>query len=135
MTSPNGQYEVVKHDYGEIRMGSPEFGRIEIRGASFDTNGREFGEPMAFSPDSRFLATVQLVGTVPGPHTRAVIFDFERRGQIIVHDQNPGFVRHFAWSPDGLLTMVTWSHVHGEREVTWQAPPRQPRSFWGRIFG
>jgi hypothetical protein len=28
MKSPNGQYEVVKHDYGEIRMGSPEFGRI-----------------------------------------------------------------------------------------------------------
>jgi hypothetical protein len=126
MTSPNSQYEVVKHDYGEVRMGSPEFGRIEIRGAPFDTSGQEFGVPMAFSPDSRFLATEQLVGTAPDPNTRAVVFDFERRRQIIVHDQHPGFVRRFTWSPDGLLTIVTWSHLAGEREHSWQTPPRQP---------
>jgi hypothetical protein len=135
MTSPDSQYEVVKHDYGEVRMGSPAFGRIEIRGASFDTSGQEFGEPMAFSPDSRFLATELLVGTTPDPHTRAVVFDFKRRRQIIVHDQHPGFVRRFAWSPDGLLTIVSWSHLAGEREHLWQSPPPKPRSFLQRIFG
>jgi hypothetical protein len=30
MTSPNGKFEVVTHDYGEVRMGSPEFGHIDI---------------------------------------------------------------------------------------------------------
>src|SRR5262245_12096154 len=105
MTSPDGQYEVVMHDYSEVRMGSPEFGSIEIRGAALDTSG-EFGVAMAFSPDSRFLATEQLVGTVPGPHTRAVVFDFERRRRIIVHDQNPGCIRRFSWSLDGLLSVV-----------------------------
>lgn len=82
MTSPDSQYEVVKHDYGEVRMGSPEFGRIEILGATFDTSGQEFGESMAFSSDSRFLAIEQLASTAPDardPHTRAVVFDFELR--------------------------------------------------------
>jgi hypothetical protein len=135
MKSPNGQYEVVQQDYGEVRMGSPLFGRIEIRGASINTSGQEFGEPMAFSPDSRFLAAEQLVGTNPNPHTRAVVFDIERRCQIIVHDQNPGFVRRFSWSLEGLLTITTWSHLAGEREYSWQAPAAQPRGFLRKIFG
>jgi hypothetical protein len=134
MTSPDGQYEVVTRDYGEIRMGSPEFGSIEIRGASLDTSG-EFGVAMAFSRDSRFLATEQLVGTVPSPHTRAVIFDLERRRRIIVHDQNPGFIRRFTWSQEGLLSFVTWSHLAGERAGSWQSPPPQRGGFLQRIFG
>ncbi|HMP83963.1 MAG TPA: hypothetical protein PKA41_14790 [Verrucomicrobiota bacterium] len=134
MTSPNGKYEVMTHDYGEVRMGSPEFGSIKIHGTSLDTTG-EFGVVMAFSPDSRFLATEQLVGTIPGPHTRVVVFDFERRRRIIVHDQNPGFIRRFKWSPDGLLSFVTWSHLAGEGEHSWQSPPPQSRSFLERIFG
>jgi hypothetical protein len=135
MKSPDGQYEVATHDYGEVRMGSPEFGRIEIRGAGFSTDGREFGAPMAFSPDSRFLAVEELVGTVPDPHTRAIVFDFDRQREVIVHDQNPGFMRRFVWSQDGLLTIITWSHLAGERERTWHAPPPKARGFWQRIFG
>jgi hypothetical protein len=135
MKSPNGQYEVVKHDFGEVRMGSPLFGRIEIHGASFDMGNKEFGEPMAFSPDSRFLVTEQLFSTVPDPHTRAVVFDFEQKRQIIVHDQNPGLLRRFTWSSDGLLTIVSWTHLVGEREHTWQAPPPQPQGFLKKIFG
>lgn len=135
MKSPNGQYEVVLHDFGEVRMGSPPFGRIEIRGASFDTAGQSFGELMAFSPDSRFLAVEQLASTAPGPHTRAVVFDFERKRQLIVHNQNPGLLRRFAWSPDGLLAIVSWSHLYGEREHFWQAPPPPPQGFWKNIFG
>ena len=135
MKSPNGQYEVVKHDFGEVRMGSPLFGRIEIHGASFDMGSKEFGEPMAFSPDSRFLVTEQLFSTVPDPHTRAVVFDFEQKRQIIVHDQNPGLLRRFTWSSDVLLTIVSWTHLVGEREHTWQAPPPQPQGFLKKIFG
>lgn len=134
MKSANGKFEVVTHDYGEVRMGSPEFGRIEIHGVSLDTNG-EFGAAMAFSPDSRFLATEELVGTIPGPHTRAVVFDLERRRRILIHDQNPGFIRRFSWSPDGTLCLVAWSHSAGEREHFWHAPPPQPRAFLRRIFG
>ena len=133
MKSPNGQYTVILHDFGEVRMGSPAFGRIEIHGSSFDTSNQEFGELMAFSPDSRFLATEQLVSTTRGPHTRAVVFDFERKRQIIVHDQNPGFLRRFSWSADGLLTIVSWAHLVGEREYSWQAPQQKP-SFWKKMF-
>lgn len=134
MISPDGKFEVVTHDYGEVRMGSPEFGRIEIHGTLLDTSG-EFGVAMAFSPDSRFLATEELVGTIPGPHTRAVVFDFERRRRIVVHDQNPGFIRRFVWSADGVLDITTWSHMVGEREHTWHSPPAKPRGLLQRIFG
>jgi hypothetical protein len=136
MISPNGQYEVVPGDYEEIRMGSPQFAPITIRGAAFDTSGQSFGEAMEFSPDSRFFAVEQLVGApATGPHTRAVVFDFERQRQIIVHDQNPGFIKRLSWSPDGLLTITSWSLLAGEREHTWKAPAPQPTGFFRRIFG
>jgi hypothetical protein len=135
MMAPNGKYEVVTHDFGEVGMGSPVFGRIEIRGALFNTNSQEFGEAMAFSLDSRFLATAQLVRTIPDPHNRVVVFDFERKRQIIVHDQNPGFVRRFSWSPCGRLTIITWANLFGEQEHFWQSPPPQPQGFWKKIFG
>jgi len=134
MKSPNGKYEVVARNFGEVHMGSPLFGHIEIRGASFNTGEQEFGEPMAFSPDSRFLATEQLVGTDPDPHTRAIVFDFDKERQIIIHDQNPGLLRRFIWSSEGKLTIVSWSHLAGEREHKWQAPP-PPKGFWERFFG
>lgn len=125
---------MVTRDFGEVRMGSPEFGRIEIRGALLDTSG-EFGVPMAFSHDSRFLATEQLVDTVPGPHTRVVVFDLDRQARIIVHDQNSGFVRQFDWSADSVLSFVTWSHQAGEHQHSWRAPAPRPQSLMQRIFG
>lgn len=121
LKSPNGRYEVVVSDYFEIRGGSPLFGRIRIVGASFETDQDCFGEPMAFSADSRFLALEDLVDANV-PHTRAVVFDFDRCQRIVVHEQNPGFVRRFNWSAEGLLTIVAWSHLAGESEHVWQVP-------------
>ena len=135
MMAPNGKYEVATHDFREVGMGSPLFGKIEIRGAQFDTNSQEFREAMSFSPDSRFLASAQLVGAVPSPHSRVVVFDFERKRQIIVHDQNPGLVRRLGWSPSGRLTISTWANLLGEQEHFWQLPAPQPRGFWKRLFG
>ncbi len=134
MKSPDGKYEVVQHDYGEIRMGSPAFGRLKILGSGFEVIEGEFGEAMAFSPDSRFLATELLVDAA-GPHTQAVVFDFERTVRIIVHHQNPGFMRSFKWSDGGLLTLVSWANMQGEREHVWQAPPPREKGFWERVMG
>jgi hypothetical protein len=135
MKSPNGQYEIIMENYGEIRMGSPAYGRIKILGASFDTSNMEFGVPMAFSPDSRFLAVEQLVSSSSGPDIRVVVFDFEQRDQSFVHAQNPGIVRRFSWSAKGLLRFVIWSHQQGEQEHYWQAPEAKPASSLKKIFG
>ena len=134
--SPDGRFEVVQHNYEEIRMGSPLFGQLEIRGSSFGTVSGQFAEPVAFSSDSRFLAAAELVATTPGPAGRVVVFDFQRGVPIIVYSFT-GLARHFRWEPDGILTATTWSHLAGEdtRRV-WSPLPAQPakRSWWKRLF-
>jgi hypothetical protein len=134
MKSPDNRYEVVTHDYGEIRMGSPEFGRIKIRGVDLNTEG-QFGTAIAFSADSRFLAAAELVETLPEPHTRVVVFNLERRKRIVVHDQKPGLIRRFKWSSDGLLSFVVWSHMGGEREYSWQSPAKRRWGLLRKFFG
>lgn len=62
MRSPNGRCTVTKIDYNETRMGGPLTGRIHIDGGHAKTGEREFGEAMAFGPDSRYLAIGELVG-------------------------------------------------------------------------
>src|SRR5258708_8227042 len=100
MKSPDGRFEVIQHNYGEVRMGSPLFGRIEIRGSSFGTVPGEFAEPVAFSPDSRFLASAELVTTIPNPEGRVVVFDFERGVPIIVF-ASTRLASRFTCDPDG----------------------------------
>ncbi len=114
-------------------MGSPEFGKIKIRGVDLNTKGL-FGTAMAFSADSRFLAAAESVETLLEPHTRVVVFDLQRRKRIIVHDQKPGLIRRFKWSSDGLLSFVVWSHIGGEREYSWQSPAARGKGFFRRIF-
>ena len=133
MNSPDGKYQVEQIDYHEVRMGSPLYGSIKISGTNMDTSG-QYGETMAFSPDSRFLAVEELVDTSQGPHTHAVVFEFSRKRKIIVHVQNPGIIRRFSWSPANLLTSVTWSLAMGEREYQWQAPTAEPPGLLSKIF-
>jgi hypothetical protein len=136
MKSPDGRFEVVQHQYDDIRMGSPLFGQLQIQGSSFGTMPGQFAEPVAFSPDSRFLAAAELVPTTPGPAGRVVVFDFQRGVPIIVHSFT-GLARRFRWEPDDTLTATTWSHLAGEdtRRV-WSPPPLQPakRSWWKHLF-
>jgi hypothetical protein len=122
MKSPNGQYNLLKADFKEIRMGSPLFGTIELRGSRVDTQG-SFGEPMAFSPDSKFLAVEHLVdATASGPHVQVVVLELQSQRRLVVHDQNPGLVRRFEWTADGALTITVWSHLAGENEIVWRPP-------------
>jgi hypothetical protein len=136
MKSPDGRFEVLKHNYDEVRMGSPLFGQIEIRGSTFGILPGEFAEPLAFSPDSRFLAAAELAGTNPGPAGRVVVFDFQRGVSIIVHSFT-GLARGFTWEPDGVLSVTIWNHLAGEdtRRI-WSPPPAQPpkQAWWRHLF-
>ena len=87
MNSPDGQREVATSNYFEVRMGSPLFGSIEVRGGLAATAGRLFGEAMSFSADSRFLAIEEYLSTSgTGPHTRVVVFDLAAGTDVVVHD-------------------------------------------------
>ena len=70
---------------------------------------------MSFDPSSRFLAIEEFLGTPKnGPHTRAVVFDLDTGTEVVVHDQNPGFIKKLIWEADGSLSLVAWSHLTGE---------------------
>ena len=134
MKSPDGRFEVIKHDYQEVRMGSPLFGRLEILGSRFGTLAGEFAEPVSFSPDSRFLAAAELVSTSSNPVGRVVVLDFDRGILVIVHSFT-GLARRFNWESDGSLAVTIWSHLGSEdtRRI-WSPPPPQPQSLWNRLL-
>ena len=118
MKSPDGRRTVVKRDYSEVRMGGPLIGRIRVDGGRAKTGEREFGEAMAFSPDSRYLAIGEIVGeTREGdPHSRVVVFDLDLEKEQVVHDEYGGLIHEVSWSVEGDLSVVSWRYPDGETE-------------------
>jgi hypothetical protein len=119
MKSPNGLYTVTKIDYNETRMGGPLIGRIRIAGGRAKTGEREFGEAMAFSPDSRYLAIGELVGVTrdnAGPHSQVVVFDLELGQEYVVHDEYGGLIHVVSWDVQGSLSVTAWRYPDGESE-------------------
>lgn len=118
MKSPDGRRTVVKHDYNEVRTGGALVGTIEIDGGRAKTRNREFGEAMAFSPDSRYLAIGEILGEMPdgGTHSQVVVFDLEFEKEYIVHDEPGGLIQEVSWNVQGELSVVCWRHPDGETE-------------------
>lgn len=118
MKSPDGRRSVTKRDYNEVRMGGPMIGRIQIDGGRATTGEREFGEAMAFSPDSRYLAVAELLGVTRdhGPHSQVVVFDLELAKEYVVHDEYGGLIHEVSWSVEGYLSVISWRHPDGETE-------------------
>ena len=119
MKSPNGRYTVKKIDYNETRMGGPLIGRIRIDGSRARTEEREFGEAMAFSPDSRYFAVGELIGVTKdnaGPHTQVVVFDLELVKEYVVHDEYGGLIHDVWWDVQGSLSVTAWRYPQGESE-------------------
>jgi hypothetical protein len=118
MKSPDGRRSVIKHDYNEVRMGGPLIGTIHVDGGRAKTRNREFGEAMAFSPDSRYLAIGEILGETPDgcPHSQVVVFDLEFEKEYVVHDEYGGLIHEVSWNVQGELSVVSWRHPQGETE-------------------
>lgn len=128
MKSPNGRSTVIKIDYNETRMGGPLIGRLRVEGGRAKTGEREFGEAMAFSPDSRYLAVGELIGVTAdkaGPHSQVVVFDLELGKEYLVHDEYGGLIHDMCFDVQGCLSVTTWRYPDGEREHrdVWSANP------------
>ena len=137
MKSPSGKIEVVCSDYGEIRMGSPEFGSIRIVGSGFSTSGRSFGDVMAFSPDSRYFAIAELVDA-SCPSTRVVAFDLKMGVERIVFVKTQGLIKKLEWISPEEMKILSWSHLYGDDATSWRAPAEdggcEAKSWWSRLF-
>ena len=119
MKSPNGLYTITKIDYNETRMGGPLIGRIRIVGSRAKTEEREFGEAMAFSPDSRYFAIGELIGVTKdnaGPHSQVVVFDLDLGNEYVVHDEYGGLIHDVSFDVQGCLSVTAWRYPDGESE-------------------
>lgn len=124
MTSPDGKFEALCTNYEEVRMGSPLFGGIEIRGLKRQFEDRLFGEDMAFSPDSQLLAIAELVDAGRnGPISRVVVIELNKGHEYIATPSASGLIRSVTWKPEGKLSIVHWQHACGETCLSW-APPK-----------
>lgn len=119
MKSSNAEFEVVRGDFHEIRMGSPQFASLEVLGSKCALAQREFGEVVAFSASSQYLAAEELMNWSP-PETRAVVFDLKNNIEFVAHIQAPGFIRDLEWLADDELKIHAWSHISGETEHVWK---------------
>jgi hypothetical protein len=113
---------VVCSDYGEIRMGSPVFGRIEIVGSKFRPEGRSFGDAMSFSPDSRFLAISELIDASQ-PSSRVVVFDLKKKIERIVFSREPSLIRKIDWPSRDEVRIHSWSLPGGDEHSSWRVSP------------
>ena len=97
IVSPDRKCSVERHDdYGEIGMGSPWFGHITVKGATIQFPNSLFGEAVAFSPDSRFLALEELVETRPF-RTKLIVIELARPKIFIVRVQSQGMATPKEW--------------------------------------
>jgi len=119
--SPDGRYGLRRGELSEIRMGSPQFGPVEVLGSPCSTHGRSFGQAGAFSEDSRHLAIEELVSHDP-PATRVIVFDLASGSELVAHNQAPGFIRLLQWIAPGRLAISAWSHLAGTSEHIYSMP-------------
>ena len=135
ITSPDGKYSVEQHeDFGEIGMGSPLFGHITINGTDARLSDGFYGEPVVFSPDSRFVALEELVETSPF-RTRLVVVELPKGKMHLVRLQPRGTVTPLRWDGDRKLIYIEWSVGLPREQGEWIAPePEQAKksifSFW-----
>jgi hypothetical protein len=121
--SPDGGYKIVKFDFEEVRMGCPLFGKIEIQGSNFGLVDGVFAEQFAFSNDSSFLAAAALVDTRLGPHMQVIVFDLVHGSRTSVFDHH-GLIHDIQWESDGALSLVTWNHIDGVKNLSHIWHPR-----------
>ncbi|GKS94747.1 hypothetical protein [Acidovorax sp. SUPP2825] len=94
--SPDGTHRAVLRFEGEIRFG-PEYFRLSIDGRGIPH--RIFGQPLLWSPDSRFLATQEWLTTdyAAGPITCAALIDVDRWKIARLEVLAKGFAQDFRW--------------------------------------
>jgi hypothetical protein len=124
--SPDGKYTVEQQDdYGEIGMGSPAFGHLTIRGANVQFPDSLFGEAVAFSPDSRFVALEQLVETKPF-RTQLIAVELPRGTVHFIRLSPQGTATPQRWESATRLLYRVWSVGSAAETQSWDAPPPKP---------
>lgn len=99
--SPDGTHRATLRFEGEIRFG-PEYFRLSIDGRGIPH--RIFGQPLQWSPDSRFLAAQEWLTTdyAAGPITCAALIDVDGWKIARLEVLAKGFAQDFQWDAASL---------------------------------
>ncbi len=123
LQSPDGKYAIERQDdFSEIGMGSPTFGHIIFRGADLQFPDSLFGEAVVFSPDSRFVALEQLVGTRPF-RTQLIAVELPRGTVQFISLPLQGTATPQKWESATRLIYRVWSVGGAATMASWDAPP------------
>jgi hypothetical protein len=101
-------------DAGEVRMGSPRYGRLILDGKEFLTRAVE-DRSLVWTDDYRLLAIQELVSFGSGPVTRVVAIDADRRTILAASESREGLCSPTRFEDD-VLVYRHWQYRRGERE-------------------
>jgi hypothetical protein len=99
----------------ELRMGSPQYGRLFLDGEELADVGRIESRSLLWSDDGRRLAAQELVWSRDDPQTRVVVFDTGSRTRIAASPPRRGFGIPVRFEADALV--YRHAHAAGEREL------------------
>jgi len=122
MRSPDGNIEIVRRkDLAPPQM-ARWCGLIDIPGHEFVLLGRRFSEPMIFSPNSRFLALIEL--TVAGG-SRVTVLDFSSDRELIAFESSGKpddmvTISSLNWAEDEALHMGIFKLREGKITKVWR---------------
>jgi hypothetical protein len=83
-------HEVWVRDASEMRIGSPQYGRLILDGEPLEVGSVEEGSPV-WSPDGRYLGVGVLGGWNRDPVTRTLVIDADHRAVVARSEAVPGF--------------------------------------------
>jgi hypothetical protein len=103
-------------DPQELRMGSPQYGRLFLDGEVLADAGSIESRSLLWSEDGRCLAAQELVSWDDAPRTRVVVFDTHRRARMAASRPRRGLGNPVRFD-SGVLIYRHWHEAAGEREM------------------
>jgi hypothetical protein len=101
----------------ELRMGSPQYGRLVLDGAELVGSSSIEASSLLWSSDGRCLAAQELVSFGDyGLTTRVVVFDVERRSAIAVSPSRRGIASPVCFER-GALIYRRWNQHTDDQEL------------------
>jgi hypothetical protein len=114
-------------DPTELRMGSPQYGRLILDGEELATHapGGIECDSLVWSDDGRFLAAQEVDHSIEYPGTRVIVVDADRRAVIAASPGRSGLSKPVRFDGGDLL-YTHWHYRHGEQELRLDLSISQP---------
>jgi hypothetical protein len=114
----NARHEAFVEDPHEMRMGSPQYGRLIVDGEEFIANEPAAVESdlLVWSDDGRLLAVQELDYSISYPGTRVVVIDPDRRVQVGASLERKGLSNPIRFDGETLVYRH-WQYGLGEEEL------------------